>query len=930
VGSVAGAAWAVGAAVVLLLIGGWLDLLWELSPVVRIAIVGAAVFATLLFFGGWLLRVARDARYALLARRVDRAMGFGGEVLTGWELEDAADYAVPSAEAAHRAMTADMARMAVEHAARRAGAAALERVVPAKPAWRSAIFLAILAVAVALLAVVMPSLARTQWNRFASPYSDVPPFSKLTIAIEPPADKQVMYGESLDVRATIVGEPVDAAELVLEDASGRIETLPMFPEGDSHWRASLAKVAASASYYVRSYRARSEKHSIEVITVPKIENVKFRITPPAYANRPAYEGPLPKEGVAGLPGAKVQVCATSNRPLSGGVLTITMRSTGSAGAKAEENAVTKVTLKPTAADSVEVAGEFAVAGDGKFELYVVDVDETPSRQRFSGGITLLSDERPTIRIIQPPEKSLATPTAVLPTVLSAEDDYGISRVELFRSLNESRPLPADVPLPKRPPRRFGEKVELPLSAYGLKPGDIIKLFGRAEDNDPAGAKGAESQVATVEIISQEEFERMVLAKNGMEVMLSRYREAQRRLKEAAEQLEQLRKKLDAAKPGDPVNEETKSELKQLAKRLKDDAAAMRNLNDHKLPYEMDQRLSAELGKAANLPDEAAEAIEKLLKDADLHNEALKRQLGEMGKKLAQERQAFDQSAMMPMERLAAIVPLAIDQNRFLMIVLHQKDLAERLASLKGRDREDNPGLKARMRELEAEQRSVREALAALLTDIEEHAKKLPDEEHLAKLRETALQFAADVRDSGASTAMSEAEAGLAEYSGTIGYAKAKEAAEILEKFIKKCNGMGQACEEGMNDPIFQPGMGNCMKLTLEQMLGEMGLGSGSGSGGFMGAGSGAGSQRGFGPNIGLFGGLPGIDQPMEMGGRGQGNPNDEGKGGSLGGANPDLNPSYEASAEGTVGGASEGAIPLRYRRQVGKYFQRVSEETQEK
>ena len=32
---------------------------------------------------------------------------------------------------------------------------------------------------------------------------------------------------------------------------------------------------------------------------------------------------------------------------------------------------------------------------------------------------------------------------------------------------------------------------LPLSAYGLRPGDVIKLFARVEDNDPAGAKGSE-------------------------------------------------------------------------------------------------------------------------------------------------------------------------------------------------------------------------------------------------------------------------------------------------------------------------------------------------------------------------------------------------------------------------------------------------------
>jgi hypothetical protein len=284
--------------------------------------------------------------------------------------------------------------------------------------------------------------------------------------------------------------------------------------------------------------------------------------------------------------------------------------------------------------------------------------------------------------------------------------------------------------------------------------------------------------------------------------------------------------------------------------------------------------------------------------------------------------------MKPMELMAAVLPLKMDENRFMMIVMHQKDLAERLASFKGHDKEDNPALKARMRELEEEQGKVRESLVELLSDIEEHVKKLPDDERLTKLRETSLQFVEDVRGSGASTAMSDAEAGLAEYSGTIGHAKAKEAAEILEKFIKKCNSMGEGAGECLE---FQPGMGGCMKQTLEQLLSEMGFGGGnSGSGGFMGAGNGFGSQRGFGPNVGLYGGFPGMDQPLEPRGSGRGNPNDDGKGGSIGGSNPDLNPSYETSAEGTLSGASEGAIPIRYRRQVGRYFERIAEETQEK
>ena len=77
-----------------------------------------------------------------------------------------------------------------------------------------------------------------------------------------------------------------------------------------------------------------------------------------------------------------------------------------------------------------------------------------------------------------------------------------------------------------------------------------------------------------------------------------------------------------------------------------------------------------------------------------------------------------------------------------------------------------PAKKARMRDLEAEQKQIRTELARLLDDIEDHARRLPDEAQLRELRETAQSFATAVRASGATEAMTDAEAALAAFAGT--------------------------------------------------------------------------------------------------------------------------------------------------------------------
>ncbi len=473
VGWAAGIVWAMGAALAVLLIGVWLDLLWELSAEWRVALLWIAGLTGIILVVFLAAKVVRFSRDRLVARRLDRACGSGGVILTGVELEDT--FCRARTEESSE-LTAGLATMAVSHAAEVAGRVSPAKAVPLKPLRRSLTTFTLMMSFVGVAAICLPGLVQTQWSRFFRPFNDVPPYSPTKFEVTP-GNVEVIYGKELEIRAKTVGPSVDQAELVIDNGRGQAQPLPMFPEPGGAWRTVLAKVTEPAEYFVRANRARSEKYRIRVITLPRIEGVRLRITSPAYANRPPYDGPMPKGGVAGLPGTKVRVSIRSNRPLGGGKMEITGR-----GQK------TVVAMNPAVSGGQEAAGEFEITSDGKFECRVIDADGQTSEESFSGGITLLADERPFIRLTQPPKMSLATPNALLPVAVSAEDDCGITRLELFRNLNESRFLPKAVSLPSRPPRRDDATFQLPLARYGLLPGDVIKLFGRVEDNDPAGAK----------------------------------------------------------------------------------------------------------------------------------------------------------------------------------------------------------------------------------------------------------------------------------------------------------------------------------------------------------------------------------------------------------------------------------------------------------
>ncbi|HEY1786319.1 MAG TPA: hypothetical protein VGG30_12245, partial [Pirellulales bacterium] len=527
IGGASAVGWAVVILFVLAVVAAWFDLLWELSPQARIALDGLLVAAGLAAVGIGLWKAWRRTSMQALARRLDQTAKTGGQILSGYELSQSS-WAKPT----DQPLTQGLAGIAVARAASLAEGVPPAEVVPLGSVSRAAAGLAAAALAAIGLIVFCPALTATQSLRFSDPFGDHPPYSRILFQVEP-GDVRVLYGGGLDVLVTTEGPPPERVDLVLCSAdTGHEEVLPMFQGRGGQWRTVLARVTTDARYYARARRSRSHQFKIDVITIPKLVDVRFRVVQPEYARRAVYQGVMPEGGIAGLAGTRVQVWAESNRPLSYGTLTM--------GSEGREE---KVRLDPVEGSPQVVSGSFEIRAAGPLAVGVTDVAGHDSREKFSGSIVLLPDEKPFIRVLQPPALAYATPDVTLPVVVSGEDDCGISSVQLFRSLNDSRALPVEFEVPRPSATRFDGQQTLPLSAYGLEPGDVIKLFARVEDNDPSGVKGAESSLVTVQIISQKDFERMQRMREGLESLASKYHQADRRMEALAADNEALRKAL---------------------------------------------------------------------------------------------------------------------------------------------------------------------------------------------------------------------------------------------------------------------------------------------------------------------------------------------------------------------------------------------------
>ncbi|MFI5378464.1 MAG: hypothetical protein ACHRHE_04140 [Tepidisphaerales bacterium] len=899
-GSFTAIGWAIAIAALILLAGMWIDLMTELASPLRLGwSLGVVVVAALVLITA-AGRLRTHATPQHLAGRIDDAGGTGGQILSGVDLHF-------SDVVAQETITAQLARMAVERAAALAAAVDPRRAIPLAPLRRPAVSLACIAAAALLATFLSPRLVVTQFARFFDPFGDHPPFSRIGLRISP-GDARVIYGTPLEIRVDTDGPAVERLDVIYQsDGSSTPETVPMFMEATGKWRTTIAGVVASGKYFVQGPDVRSRRYNVTVATVPVLQSVTFRITPPAYTHLGPYQGPLPQGGIAGLPSTRVEVIAQSNRPLGGG--TIEIRPPGPASTRPSE--VTTIAMKPAAGKPDAVIGSFELRLAGRMELRITDTASQDSLDRFVAPIAILVDERPMVRVIQPLPTSFATPRSVLPVEIAAEDDYGIAGMQLYRSLNDSRGLPVDLPVPESQPTRLVVNSALPLAEYGLHPGDVIKLFARVIDNDPAGPKGAESPVTTVRIISEQDYEEMLLARQGMDVLQSKYEEARRHLESARSEIDKLEKKLEKMDPNSDEAKKIAEEIAKLADQLAEHANAVDELAKHDLPFDIDKAMKKELEKLANELSKSAKAAAGLGKQSGLNPDKAREALEKLRKALEEKQEDFDKNVTLPMELLAKVFALLQDEARFIRIYEEQRDLEQRLASLKDKTGADDPSVKPRMRDFEARQAELRNDLRDLLDDIEKHAAELPDDPAVNGLRDTAKEIARRVRESGAQDEMTSAQEGLADFSGARGYRHAKAAADILATFISKCEGFGDAAGQCLK---FNPKLSSALGNTLQQLLAASGLNAKAGQGGYS-------ASRNTAQNVGVYGHLPTHSAASRSG-------NANGPAGSTTSSNPDAPPrgAGTASARNPLAGQGDVPAPAAYKRRVGAYFQRVADE----
>jgi hypothetical protein len=281
-----------------------------------------------------------------------------------------------------------------------------------------------------------------------------------------PGDRRVVAGQPLEIRAVIRTRDGVLTRLnpVLTVAAGaEHRAVAMTPDGEG-FTFPFESVDRTFKYKVSVGNATSREFTITALYAPRVERIELRYQYPAFTGlRPRDEDD--SGDIYGPAGTSVRVRVHTDKPVMSGEMTFS----GS----------------PTRAFSIVgdrvLEGQIVLARDDSYRVKLADGDGLRASGDTEYFIRLMDDRPPDVRILRPAGDQQITPLEEVSIEARAEDDYGISALELVyfvpggpaRAVPFGRTSGTDVV-------RLGAHL-LAAEELRVKPGDVITYYARARD-----------------------------------------------------------------------------------------------------------------------------------------------------------------------------------------------------------------------------------------------------------------------------------------------------------------------------------------------------------------------------------------------------------------------------------------------------------------
>jgi len=322
-------------------------------------------------------------------------------------------------------------------------------------------------VLLALFAVQDVELFRRSTTRIAAPWTRPGPLLSTELEVNP-GDVRIPRGGDQVVNVKLRGKLVPSVKM-FSRPEGQDEWYPveMFEtEENGAFTYEVVGIFKHTEYYIDARPATSSTYTITVYDPPRIEQINVAYRYPQYTGR-ARRTEEDKGDITAPVGTTVTLTITANKSIESGKLAFSND--------------TKSNLK---VDDVTLAGSFEITEDLSYTVNIIDTDDQRNENPVEYYIRALPDNAPRVTINNPGRDTKLSPIDEMAVRVEAEDDFGLSSLNLVYSVNGGKDQTIDMATEENQKSRTlwdGEHY-LYLEEMSVEPGDFIAYYAEASDH----------------------------------------------------------------------------------------------------------------------------------------------------------------------------------------------------------------------------------------------------------------------------------------------------------------------------------------------------------------------------------------------------------------------------------------------------------------
>jgi hypothetical protein len=318
-----------------------------------------------------------------------------------------------------------------------------------------------------------PPFLQYGFDKLYVQWTNAAPRTPLLIEVMP-GDIQIAKGVDQQIKAQLLG--FDSADVKLyTQPLGSSAWTPVGMEPDpygSSFLYLLTEVQSSMRYYVEARDVRSKIYTIKVAEAPRVDKIDITYKFPAYAGM--ADQTVEDDGdISALRGTRVTVNIHASLPVQSARLQFDDQST----------------IAMTQSGEASFSGALTLNRSGSYVVQFSDAGGKPYAASQEFEMEALPDAAPKVTITRPMRDVRATSVEEVFSELKAEDDIGLSKVELHYSVNGGPEKVVDLYSGEPREKAVTASHTFFLEDFGLRPGDLVSYYGRAIDNNNVTGPG---------------------------------------------------------------------------------------------------------------------------------------------------------------------------------------------------------------------------------------------------------------------------------------------------------------------------------------------------------------------------------------------------------------------------------------------------------